>query len=162
MDTIVGAFFPLSSSSAMRCTHYSAEALLKCVTQFSMEREEEEKKGGASFLTFYDCFFALLSCECVRFEVGLLLKNFSAVLRILTAAAVSSVSMLCMTFSLNYPLFHFCQVFSFRKKEDSKFFTTDPFYFTTSSLFRRVIIIMRPFFANWQKCLVYKGLLCIV
>ena len=60
------------------CTHYSAEALLKCVTQFSMEREEEEKKGGASFLTFYDCFFALLSSECVRFEVGRTppLKNF--------------------------------------------------------------------------------------
>ena len=64
--------------------------------------------------------------------------------------------MLCMTFSLNYPLFHFCQVFVSGKKRRFKvFFTTnDPFFIysssrsePSSSLFRVgiIIMIMRPF-----------------
>ena len=68
--------------------------------------------------------------------------------------------MLCMTFSLNYPLFHFCQVFVSGKKEDLKFFftTNDPFFIYSSSrsepssLFRvGIIIIMRPFLRELAK-----------
>ena len=145
-----------------RCVHYS---LLKCVTQFSMEERRRRKKGGASFLTFYDCFFALLSSECVRFEVGRTppLKNFRLSSWEFSLLLWDFFEWTCSAW--HFHLIILCFIFaksSFRgkKRRFKVFFTTnDPFFIysssrsePSSSLFRvGIIIIMRPFLRELAK-----------
>ena len=146
------------------CSLFSRGIVEMCNPVLNGKKRRRRKKGGASFLTFYDCFFALLSSECVRFEVGRTppLKNFRL--------SSWEFSLLLWDFEWTCPAWHFhliilCFIFaksSFRgkKRRFKVFFTTnDPFFIysssrsePSSSLFRvSIIIIMRPFLRELAK-----------